>query len=69
MVATLGNQEFNNGIPELLRMINGGNGTTNITHIVDPYPGTKIDYVSANVVWTTNNTPFCHPIPCGLLTA
>ena len=61
MVATLGNQEFNNGVPELLRMINGGNGTTNITHIVDPYPGTKIDYVSANVVWTTNNTPVLPP--------
>jgi len=61
MVATLGNQEFNNGVPELLRMINGGDGTTNITHIVDPYPGTKIDYVSANVVWTTNNTPVLPP--------
>ncbi len=61
MVATLGNQEFNNGVPELLRMINGGDGTTNITHVVDPYPGTKIDYVCANVVWTANNTPVLPP--------
>jgi len=61
MVATLGNQEFNYGVPEVLRMINGGNGATNITHIVDPYPGAKIGYVSANVVWTANNTPVLPP--------
>ncbi|MGA2162141.1 MAG: bifunctional metallophosphatase/5'-nucleotidase [Methanoregula sp.] len=61
MVATLGNQEFNNGIPELMRKINGGDGTTNITHLVDPYPGTKTDYVCANVVWTANNTPILPP--------
>ena len=61
MVATLGNQEFNNGIAELQRKINGGNGATNITHIVDPYPGAKFDYVCANVVWTANNTPILPP--------
>jgi len=61
MVATLGNQEFDNGVPELMRMINGGNGATNITHIVNPYPGAKIGYVSSNVVWTANNTPVLPP--------
>ena len=61
MVATLGNQEFNNGIPELMRKINGGDGATNITHLVDPYPGTRIGYVCANVVWTANNTPVLPP--------
>nr|WP_320160268.1 bifunctional metallophosphatase/5'-nucleotidase [uncultured Methanoregula sp.] len=61
MVATLGNQEFDNGVPELMRMINGGNGETNITHIVNPYPGAKIGYVSSNVVWTANNTPIVPP--------
>ena len=61
MVATLGNQEFNNGIPELMRKINGGDGATNITHLVDPYPGTRIHYVCANVVWTANNTPVLPP--------
>jgi 5'-nucleotidase len=61
MVATLGNQEFDNGVPEVLRMINGGNGGSNITHIVDPYPGAKIDYVSSNVVWTANNTTVLPP--------
>lgn len=61
MVATLGNQEFDNGVPELMRMINGGNGATNITHLVNPYPGAKIGYVSANVVWTANNTTVLPP--------
>ena len=61
MVATLGNQEFDNGVPELMRMINGGNGATNITHLVNPYPGAKIGYVSSNVVWTANNTPVLPP--------
>jgi len=61
MVATPGNQEFNNGIPELMRKINGGDGSTNITHLADPYPGARFDYVCANVVWTANNTPILPP--------
>jgi 5'-nucleotidase len=42
-------------------MINGGNGMTTIPHIVDPYPGSRLGYVSANVVWTANNTPVLPP--------
>ena len=61
MVATLGNQDFDYGVAELMRMINGGNGATNITHIVDPYPGAKLGYVDANVVWTANQTPVLPP--------
>ncbi len=61
MVATLGNQDFDYGVAELMRMINGGNGVTNITHIVNPYPGSKLGYVVANVVWTANNTPVLPP--------
>jgi len=61
MVATLGNHEFDKGIPELMRKINGGDGTTNITHLVDPYPGARTGYVCANVVWTANNTPILPP--------
>jgi 5'-nucleotidase len=61
VVATLGNNEFDNGIPEMFRMINGGNGMTTIPHIVDPYPGSRLGYVSANVVWTANNTPVLPP--------
>jgi 5'-nucleotidase len=61
MVATLGNHEFDKGIPELMRKINGGDGATNITHLVDPYPGSKTTYVCANVVWKTNNTHILPP--------
>jgi 5'-nucleotidase len=61
MVATPGNHEFDKGIPELMRKINGGDGTTNITHLVDPYPGTRIGYVCANAVWTANNSPVFPP--------
>lgn len=61
MVATLGNHEFDKGIPELMRKINGGDGTTNVTHLVDPYPGSRTSYVCANVVWKANNTPILPP--------
>ncbi|ACL16233.1 bifunctional metallophosphatase/5'-nucleotidase [Methanosphaerula palustris] len=61
MIATLGNQDFDRGVPELMREINGGNGTTNITHLVDPYPGSRSTYVSANVVWKANNTTILPP--------
>jgi 5'-nucleotidase len=61
IVATLGNHEFDKGVPELIRKIGGGDGTTNITHLVDPYPGSKSTYVSANVVWKVNNTTLLPP--------
>ncbi|MFA5253389.1 MAG: 5'-nucleotidase C-terminal domain-containing protein, partial [Methanoregula sp.] len=41
--------------------IYGGNGTTTITHLADPYPGSKAAYVCANVVWTENKTPIFTP--------
>jgi len=56
VVATLGNNEFDYGITEMFRLIEGGNGNTTIPHIVDPYPGSKLGYVDANVVWTANQT-------------
>ena len=61
MVATLGNHEFDKGVPELMRKINGGDGATNVTHLVDPYPGSRTTYVCANVVWKVNNTPILQP--------
>jgi 5'-nucleotidase len=60
-VATFGNHEFDKGIPELMRKLNGGNGSTTIPHIVDPFPGAQYPYVCSNVVWTTNNTPIVPP--------
>jgi len=61
MVATPGNHEFDEGVPELMRLINGGNGTTSITHLVDPYPGTKSTYVCANVIFEENTTLLLPP--------
>ncbi|MDD4483275.1 MAG: metallophosphoesterase, partial [Methanoregula sp.] len=61
LIATPGNHEFDRGVPEMMRRIYGGNGTTNITHLADPYPGSKAAYVCANVVWTENKTPIFTP--------
>lgn len=61
MVATLGNHEFDQGVAELMRKIEGGDGSTNIIHLENPYPGTKSTYVCANVVWKTNNTLLLPP--------
>lgn len=61
LIATPGNHEFDDGVPGMLRLVYGGNGTTDITHLVDPYPGSKAAYVSANIVWTNNTTPVFPP--------
>ncbi len=61
VVATLGNHEFDKGVTELLRKLNGGDGTTTIPHLVDPFPGSRATYVCSNVVWTANETPIIEP--------
>lgn len=61
MIATLGNHEFDKGVPELMRKIDGGNGTTNITHLVNPYPGSRSAFICANVVWRENGTTILPP--------
>ncbi len=61
MVATPGNHEFDRGTGELLREINGGNGNLTITHIADPYSGSRSSYTCANVVWKENSTPVFPP--------
>ncbi|NLA39322.1 MAG: bifunctional metallophosphatase/5'-nucleotidase [Methanomicrobiales archaeon] len=60
-IATFGNHEFDRGTDELLRMIGGGNGATTISHLVDPYPGAAMEYISSNVVWEINDTPIAAP--------
>jgi 5'-nucleotidase len=60
-IATFGNHEFDRGTDELLRMVDGGNGATTIAHLVDPYPGAAMEYVSSNVVWRVNDTPIAAP--------
>ena len=61
MVATPGNHEFDRGTGELLREVNGGNGNVSITHLTDPYPGSRSSYTCANVVWKKNGTPIFPP--------
>jgi 5'-nucleotidase len=61
MVATFGNHEFDKGVPELMRKVNGGDGMTTVAHLVDPYPGAKAGYICSNVVWKTNSTPIVAP--------
>lgn len=61
VIAIPGNHEFNRGTAELLRMVRGGNGTTKIPHVADPYPGSRADYICANVVWKSNDTPVVPP--------
>lgn len=48
-VATVGNHDFDYGVDELLRKIDGGNGNTTIPHIVDPYPGSGAPFIVSNV--------------------
>ena len=61
MVATPGNHEFDRGTVELLRQVYGGNGNSSITHLVDPYPGSRSSYTCANVVWKENGTTIFPP--------
>lgn len=61
MIAGFGNHEFDKGTTELLRKINGGDGTTTITHISDPYPGALATYVCSNIVWKANGTLIAPP--------
>ncbi|HDS63367.1 MAG TPA: bifunctional metallophosphatase/5'-nucleotidase [Methanofollis liminatans] len=61
MIATFGNHEFDKGTEELMRKIHGGNGATEISHLTDPYPGSRMTFVSSNVVWKTNDTPLVDP--------
>ncbi|MFA4826283.1 MAG: bifunctional metallophosphatase/5'-nucleotidase [Methanoregula sp.] len=61
MVATVGNHEFDRGTGELLRQVYGGNGTSSVPHLTDPYPGSRSSYTCANVVWKENGTPIFPP--------
>lgn len=60
LVGTLGNHEFDEGVSEMLRMLNGGlhaNGP-----FLDPaYHGAQFPYVSANVVFADTGRPVLPP--------
>lgn len=61
VISIPGNHEFNNGLNELFRKVKGGNGSSDIPHIVDPYPGMAADVICANIVWKVNETPIFPP--------
>jgi 5'-nucleotidase len=61
MITTPGNHEFDRGTGELLREVYGGNGNVSITHLADPYPGSRSSYTCTNVVWKANGTPIFPP--------
>lgn len=61
VISVPGNHEFNNGLDELFRKVNGGNGSLGIPHIIDPYPGMAADVICANVMWKENGTPIFPP--------
>lgn len=50
LVGTLGNHEFDEGVDEMLRLIDGGNHADG-PFLSDPYPGASFPYVSANVIY------------------
>ncbi|MFA4860291.1 bifunctional UDP-sugar hydrolase/5'-nucleotidase [Methanoregula sp.] len=61
LVMTPGNHEFDRGTGELLRQVYGGNGNASITHLANPYPGTRSSYTCSNVVWKENGTTIFPP--------
>lgn len=60
LVGTLGNHEFDEGVAELKRLLNGGNHA-NGPFLEDPWRGARFPYVSANVVDETTGRPILPP--------
>jgi 5'-nucleotidase len=61
-VPSVGNHEFDEGVPELLRMKYGGCHPTEGCFDASGYPGTKFRYLAANVRYEDGVTP---PTPAG----
>lgn len=60
LVGTLGNHEFDEGVAELRRLLNGGNHT-NGPFLDDPWRGARFPVVSANVVDAVTGKPVLPP--------
>jgi 5'-nucleotidase len=56
LVGTLGNHEFDEGVTEMQRLLNGGNHA-NGPFLEDPWRGARFPYVSANVVDAATGKP------------
>ncbi len=60
VIGTLGNHEFDDGVTEMLRLIEGGNSSKG-PFLESPWRGAKFPYVSANVVEVNNGRPLLPP--------
>jgi len=60
LVGTLGNHEFDEGVAEMQRLLNGGNHA-NGPFLEDPWRGARFPYVSANVVDAATGKPVLPP--------
>lgn len=60
VVGTLGNHEFDEGVPELLRLVRGGSHVTG-SFLEQPYRGAKVPYVCANVLDERTGKPLLPP--------
>jgi 5'-nucleotidase len=60
VVGTLGNHEFDEGVPELLRLLRGGTSSYGV-FLAQPYRGARVPYVCANVVDDARGTPLLSP--------
>ncbi len=60
VVGTLGNHEFDDGVAEMLRLVNGGNHA-NGPFLEEHYRGARFPYVCANVVDANSGKPVLPP--------
>lgn len=60
VVGTLGNHEFDEGVTEMLRLINGGNSAKG-PFLESPWRGARMPYVSSNVVDAASGRPLLPP--------
>ncbi|MGO0575693.1 bifunctional metallophosphatase/5'-nucleotidase [Ornithinimicrobium panacihumi] len=56
VASAVGNHEFDEGVAELMRIVNGGNHEDG-QYLDYPYAGTDFPYLAANVVWKDSGEP------------
>jgi 5'-nucleotidase len=59
--SSVGNHEFDEGVEELMRIVNGGNHPELGQFGDAPYAGTDFPYLAANVVWKDSGEPILPP--------
>ncbi|MDO5740434.1 MAG: bifunctional metallophosphatase/5'-nucleotidase [Ornithinimicrobium sp.] len=59
--SAVGNHEFDEGVAELMRIVNGGNHPEDGQYLDQPYAGTSFPYLAANVVWKDSGETILPP--------